>query len=660
MEKKLYDSIEDYLKLGWSAFPTKITSKIEKGEIKKVPNFPIENGVQTWKKYQTQRISIQDIELEWFDFPHVGIATGMVSGITIIDLDCKDKTKVPNEFFDTYVVESKNGYHFYFKYCQEAKQSQNAVQDIDIRNDGGFVFAPPSEYSLHNSIVASYKIINDVIPLDFPIEWYRKTFNQEKNNWKEKIIHPISEGSRNMDFTSIVGGLLHQFPEDDWATIVWKMVENSNSVQDNPLPMNELKTLFLSISKKELARRHTGGDIKDIKTETTEDEIRINITLEHCIACFKVKNITTNLLEANVITWLKKSHGLTHEMPFFLKIKSDSNKEQWARVLSKAFDKKEDKEVYPWTILISKVSTEIEKKIREHKQDFLLSEIETKPLTWVYEPFIQENQINTFFGLGGSGKTMLAIYLSSVISKIGTKTLLIDYENDGSNFKDKLIRMLPTSEINNNFIYFDSEQIPLPEQVDKIKEVIKRHNIKLVIVDSASLSSGDSTSDEKSALRLISALKLLKKTIVLIAHQRKNDGDKTPIGSIQFENQARNVWNFKSCADEFDNSILHVVCTHTKTNNTYKRNPIGFKIVFGDIIGITNENAMDNFEDKGSVIDRIKKILENDSPLTAKDISSSLGVKEATVRTTLNRGQNNGTFKNTEKGWILELQNDEK
>lgn len=600
-----------------------------------------------WKKYQKTLPTVEEIETWWEEHPsaNIGIVTGKVSNLVVVDVEKGGSVAgLPPTFT---VKTGGGGWHLYYKY--HPIDNKTRIRPLtDIRGDGGYVVAPPS---IHSS-GESYEVLLQDPMVDFPAH----LFQTGESNWKNKITAPINEGSRNNDFASIIGGLLQRFPQDDWDTVVWKTVENSNRAQKTPLELTELKSVFLSIAKAELARRQTGGDIKAVEVESSDEEIRITITLAREAVCFKVKNITNNLLEANVITWIKKVHGLTHEIPFYLKIKSDSNKEQWARVLSKAFDRKEEKEVYPWTILVSKATAEVEKKVREHKQDFLLSEIVSKPLTWLYEPFIQEGQINTYFGLGSSGKTMLSMYFATQVAAQGVKTLLIDYENDGGSFKDKMNQMLPPDDRDtSNFVYFESEQIPMYEQIDKIKETIKRRGIGLVIVDSASLSSGDSTSDEAATLRLISAIKLLKTTTILIAHQRKNEGDKNPIGSIQFENQARNVWNFKSMPDDFDNNVLHVACKHTKANNTYlRKDPYGFKITFGAVsIVVEKEDAISNFEDKFSVIERIKNLLEGEGSLGYKEIAEKLGITNSTANKNLSAGKAKGLFKNEDGTWSL-------
>jgi hypothetical protein len=204
-------------------------------------------------------------------------------------------------------------------------------------------------------------------------------------------------------------------------------------------------------------------------------------------------------------------------------------------------------------------------------------------------------------------------------------------------------------------VYYDSEQIPLADQVDKIKEVVKRRSIQLIIIDSASLATGESTSDEKSVIRLMSALKLLRTTTLLIAHQRKNDGEKTPIGSIQFENQARNVWNFKKEIDENDQRTLHLACTHTKANNTYlRREPLCYKVIYlDDKIEIIPEAPQNYYNDKLPVSDRIKQALDFMPGLSVKDIAEQLGVTPNSISKNLSRGKDRGIFTQLERGkWV--------
>ena len=79
---------------------------------------------------------------------NVGIATGKISGINVIDLD--DKSAVANlkevglEIPKTRYVKTPRGYHFYIEYDENLSQTAGLVEKVDIRADGGYVLAPPS------------------------------------------------------------------------------------------------------------------------------------------------------------------------------------------------------------------------------------------------------------------------------------------------------------------------------------------------------------------------------------------------------------------------------------------------------------------------------------------------------------------------------------
>jgi len=400
-----------------------------------------------------------------------------------------------------------------------------------------------------------------------------------------------------------------------------------------------------------------------IYTVAKDDHLRIDVVMikvdENLIETqrglsFKITNIISSLMEAHATTWIQDVVK-TNVVPFYLKVKSDSNKEQWARILKSAFGAN-----YPWTLVIAKVANEVESYIRNIKQDFQATEIEAKPCTWLLEPFIQEDMINTIFGMGSSGKTLLSLYFAKLIcqNKDSGNILFVDYEDTQGGWKEKLDKIMGIAEIETSldrFYYYQSEQIPLVEQVDKVREVIKKRNIKLVILDSASLATGESTSDEKAAVRLVSALKLLKTTVLLIAHQRKNDGDKTPIGSIQYENQSRNVWNVKGTPDEEDNRVIHIACTHTKANNTYiRKDPWGYRIEYTpESIKIIGESAIGYFGDKFSITERIKTLLKDEGEFDYKGVAEALGISPSSANKHLSLGKKRGIFSTKNGVWNI-------
>ena len=126
------EAAKEYIKNGWNVIP--VFDKI-----------PAEN----WKDYQSRIVNAATIDLWWDKYPNanVGIVTGKISDITVIDVDGEKgnaslKTiKLPI----TKMVKTPNGWHLYFKYNSSYPQGVNILPGIDIRSSGGFVVAPPSQ-----------------------------------------------------------------------------------------------------------------------------------------------------------------------------------------------------------------------------------------------------------------------------------------------------------------------------------------------------------------------------------------------------------------------------------------------------------------------------------------------------------------------------------
>ena len=84
----------------------------------------------------------------------LGVLTGKASGITVVDFDSYkidpsfDQKKFEELFKrKTFTIATmRGGSHYYFKYHQSLKQTQGKNKVIDIRNDRGFVVAPPTQY----------------------------------------------------------------------------------------------------------------------------------------------------------------------------------------------------------------------------------------------------------------------------------------------------------------------------------------------------------------------------------------------------------------------------------------------------------------------------------------------------------------------------------
>lgn len=103
-----------------------------------------------WKEFQTRYATEAELK-KWSEIRDVqlGIVTGKISGVTILDCDSEAGIAAAAEFLDddpeTPTVKTPKGLHYYFDYVPDIQNSVKAgLTDCDIRNDGGYVVAPPS------------------------------------------------------------------------------------------------------------------------------------------------------------------------------------------------------------------------------------------------------------------------------------------------------------------------------------------------------------------------------------------------------------------------------------------------------------------------------------------------------------------------------------
>jgi Bifunctional DNA primase/polymerase, N-terminal len=82
---------------------------------------------------------------------NIGIATGAISGIVVLDIDGAEGRATLQELIAehgflprTPVVQTARGLHFYFKLPQGVSVPCSTGSGLDIRGNGGYVVAPPS------------------------------------------------------------------------------------------------------------------------------------------------------------------------------------------------------------------------------------------------------------------------------------------------------------------------------------------------------------------------------------------------------------------------------------------------------------------------------------------------------------------------------------
>jgi hypothetical protein len=211
-----------------------------------------------WKKFQSEKASEEKIK-KWFaKFPsaNVGIITGKISGIVVVDIEAGGDIK--NLPATVISKTGGGGWHFFYKH--PGKNIKNAVRirdKIDIRGDGGYVVAPPSTHKSGRRYEWSVSPETSdfaELPL-WVLEKCSEDEQKKKTNWQELSNSKILEGSRNMTAAQIAGKLLYHLPVDLWELSGWTILKEWNLTHNKPpLDDQELKQTWESIKNSELQK----------------------------------------------------------------------------------------------------------------------------------------------------------------------------------------------------------------------------------------------------------------------------------------------------------------------------------------------------------------------------------------------------------------------
>jgi len=213
-----------------------------------IPLLPNKKPLIKWEEYQRRKPTEKEIRGWWTKYPEamVGIITGKISNLAVIDIDTKD---IPDELLGWWqydivlppVVETPRGSHYYFAYEEGVTNTVNlSGKKIDIRGEGGYVVAPPSvnEEGKRYKWVVSLKDGLPKFPMKFlanrePVSPYGK--NEENSENGETFI----EGRRDNDLFHAAHHLIKGgMSPKDATTIVTRLA----STCDPPFPINEAKT----------------------------------------------------------------------------------------------------------------------------------------------------------------------------------------------------------------------------------------------------------------------------------------------------------------------------------------------------------------------------------------------------------------------------------
>ncbi len=218
----------------------------------------VANGKIPAEKEWTQKNHVEvDEWMRWIkDGLNIGVKTGKISNVTIVDIDIKPIPKEIEKLLEegTFTQETTNGFHLVYQYEPELPKTRIDELKIDIENDGGQVVLYPSRIKDKPRIITKY-----VKPTKMPKklkEYLQKKLTVPRKTKSEKISEDIvtedfnlallGEGQRNSSLVRI-GGILRKELNQKQTEYVVHML--NKILCKNPLNIREVRAMVNSLER---------------------------------------------------------------------------------------------------------------------------------------------------------------------------------------------------------------------------------------------------------------------------------------------------------------------------------------------------------------------------------------------------------------------------
>jgi hypothetical protein len=219
----------EYVQRGWSVIPVGTNKR----------------PLIEWKEFQSRLPMMKEIDA-WAEDAQVGIVTGAVSGLGVIDIDSDKgmaglKKILPDGFRAPTVHTPRGGIHLYCKYTPAIGNKVGAgIEGVDFRGDGGYVVAPPSMGAgkqYHWNKEANLSVPLPQVPDEYVRLVIRATGLVGEKTWKVADGKMFTEGRRNNDFFHFALRLAKGKADQAEAYAYLKVMADKSGFPDRELKM---------------------------------------------------------------------------------------------------------------------------------------------------------------------------------------------------------------------------------------------------------------------------------------------------------------------------------------------------------------------------------------------------------------------------------------
>src|SRR5512146_2173059 len=248
----------EYLARGWSVIPIE-----PRGKRPLVP----------WLEFQARLASSAEVTRWFARWPegNVGIVTGALSGIVVVDLDerhgaalsLRELEAVHGALPHTIMAATGGGgQHVYFAHPGGVVRNMvGLAPGIDLRGDGGCVVAPPSQHPGGRRYAWMAGRSPGEAGLAQLPQWFARLARHGRvghtlDHWRELVRRRIPEGERNSTIASLAG---HLFWHEVDLEVALELLAAWNQVHcEPPLSFEEVAQTVDNIARLHERRREAG------------------------------------------------------------------------------------------------------------------------------------------------------------------------------------------------------------------------------------------------------------------------------------------------------------------------------------------------------------------------------------------------------------------
>lgn len=264
----------DYARRGFSVIPISPSMSGEENRRRK-------NPIVRWTEWQTRAANEEQIKQWWETWPDagVGIVTGKVSGVLVMDVDPKNGGTAEGLPPTNMVVNTGGGgQHYYYRMIDGVRNNSSQETGVDVRADGGYVVAPPS---LHASGEA-YAWDPDEEPGSIDVETIERLSprsrkkdavpSKDEGRDDKWISSTLSDGAPSGERNDTIARLAGYYAGKDIAPdIGLQNCLDANSRFNPPLDRSEVERTVRSIYEAE-ARNNPEGQQQALKPGQIADD----------------------------------------------------------------------------------------------------------------------------------------------------------------------------------------------------------------------------------------------------------------------------------------------------------------------------------------------------------------------------------------------------